>query len=668
MRLKYLDISGNRLEGTLPLKLPPNLKQFDCSRNLLSGQIKFEEIPSTLVYFDVSQNPSLGGRIRNEWVLQCPVLRYWGCKVSDGSNDANGGDEGWDAVMKGPVLAGVSLAKEWDMSGVVHCFGHDGTGHDMKGKELVAEVDPTIAVKKKKKGKQVIAPIRPTAITKGDGSGELPLALGGVGIDCARRMLDCAPPNDAKDKDGRGVGYVNWQRLWLEGLNDIGITATYDIQYEEPRQGWREYHVDAADPPGRMRSLVGGRGGFNTRIEGGWYKEGDRVKADYECRGKLYIGKVVRRHRDDIYVCFTDAFRAEFTNSDKWHGKRLPQQQYKQQYHKLGKSVGVPISTACKRLRERNFFDPHYKVAEGVSSSWQTGTYLPAPAAASPLDWERRMIHQVAQQHGINVIYKRLRKHTSVKNPAGVVPMEVTRRPVWYNYLEVQQAIWIIRCYAEGRRKGGLLQPKVLKEIPQRYAQVRHVREAFVLLVKGVEARIAQEVINTKKFEKMMAYYDIDRYDKYATWYVYLIDEGLEKFAASRFVKHIYENTDSAALKRLRTDELDCVGPDCKAQCDKFPIDYRFARSEPEARAREVSRGALEEFMKIYCPDELASIDHWLQQYSGEELVHDAYENYGAAPKYRLVEVPEPPAEPAEAPEPLGEDSSPTQTKEAWGF
>jgi hypothetical protein len=75
---------------------------------------------------------------------------------------------------------------------------------------------------------------------------------------------------------------------------------------------------------------------------------------------------------------------------------------------------------------------------------------------------------------------------------------------------------------------------QVVRSTPRgvpRYAQVRHVREAFILLVKGVEARIAQEVINTKEFEKVMAYYDIDRHDKYATWYVYLIDESLEKIA-----------------------------------------------------------------------------------------------------------------------------------------
>jgi hypothetical protein len=41
--------------------------------------------------------------------------------------------------------------------------------------------------------------------------------------------------------------------------------------------------------------------------------------------------------------------------------------------------------------------------------------------------------------------------------------VEATRRPVWYNHLEVQQAIWTTRCCAEGKRKGGLLQPKVPK-------------------------------------------------------------------------------------------------------------------------------------------------------------------------------------------------------------
>jgi hypothetical protein len=657
MRLKYLDISGNQLEGTLPLQLPPCLKQFDCSRNKLSGQIQFEELPPTLLYFDVSHNPSLGGVIRKEWVLQCPTLRYSGCQMSDGHSNNNADEEvggGWAGVMKGPVLAGVSLANTWDISAVVHCCGHDGTGFDMKGNELVAEENAATAgkQKKKQKGTPIIAPTRPTgAVTmNADGTEDIPLALGGIGIDCRRRLQEATQPNLTKDRDGRGVGYVNWQREWLEGLNAIGITATYDIKYDEPRQGWREYHVDATKPPGRMRSLVGGRGGFNTCIEGGWYKEGDRVKADYECRGKKYAGTVMRRHRDDLYVCFTDSFRREFLDTQKWHGR---------QFRRHGKPEPPPISTSCARLRQRSFFEPHYKVAEG------------APPAASPLDWERRMIHQVSSQHELTVIYKRLRKHTGRANSTGMVPMELTRRPVWYNYLEVQQAIWVVRCYAEGRRRGGLLQPKVLKEIPKRRAQVREVREAFVRLMKVVEARVAQEDIRAKKYDRMMSHYNIETTDKFAVWYIYLIDDGLEKFTARRFVEHLYETNDSNAFVRLRTDELDCEAP-----FDKFPTDYRFARDEPEAKARHVSRPALEGFLKIHCPDELSLVDQWLTQYSGDELVHDAFENFGAAPKYTLVDIPDPALLEAEqATKALGKGEKPTRTgapgsttKEAWSF
>jgi hypothetical protein len=56
------------------------------------------------------------------------------------------------------------------------------------------------------------------------------------------------------------------------------------------------------------------------------------------------------------------------------------------------------------------------------------------------------------------------------------------------------------------------------------------------------------------------------------------------------------------------------------------------------AISKHVNKQSLVVFLRRHCPDEVTNAEEWLQQYTGDQIVADALENFGEAPGYTTVQ------------------------------
>jgi hypothetical protein len=56
------------------------------------------------------------------------------------------------------------------------------------------------------------------------------------------------------------------------------------------------------------------------------------------------------------------------------------------------------------------------------------------------------------------------------------------------------------------------------------------------------------------------------------------------------------------------------------------------------AMSKHVNKQSLVVFLQRHCPEEETNAEEWLQQYTGDQIVADALENFGEAPGYTTVQ------------------------------
>jgi hypothetical protein len=56
------------------------------------------------------------------------------------------------------------------------------------------------------------------------------------------------------------------------------------------------------------------------------------------------------------------------------------------------------------------------------------------------------------------------------------------------------------------------------------------------------------------------------------------------------------------------------------------------------AISKHVNKQSLVVFLQRHCPEEVTNAEEWLQQFTGDQIVADALENFGEAPGYTTVQ------------------------------